>query len=507
MLREGAERMRDAFDKADELKIDPPDLSVLRLNRRPPPQLPLDVFGSRWRRWISCAATAAACPVDYVVSSLLPAASVMIGHARWPEAAPGWREPPHLWCASVGDSGQGKSPGSDFIYRHVLPPMEARMIGDFPDRLQEYQAKKEIADARYEAWKRNLRDAVKGGREPPPPPSDVLDETEPMAPRLMQSDATIEKVAALLASAAPKGLLMTRDELAGFLLGMNTYNDGARAFWIEAYGGRQYRVDRVKHPQPIIVPRLAVAWHGGIQPARLAQVMREADDGLLARFCWFWPDPVRFALATTPPDKDFPVDAFDRLRMLEMAAPTEPGLPTEPVIVPLGDAARRRIEQFARDMQDRQEAAGGLLVSALGKARGLALRLSLVIEFLWWAAEGSAPPPTQISEKAFIAAAALVGDYLMPMAERVYGDAVASALTRNTATLARWIIKTKSVEVYVRHLQRKVRLPGLVEATPIHEACEQLIEAGWLTAPPPGGRDGRSRQAYAVRPQLWDVVP
>jgi hypothetical protein len=32
---------------------------------------------------------------------------------------------------------------------------------------------------------------------------------------------TVEKVATLLAGAAPKGLLIVRDELAGWLLGMN----------------------------------------------------------------------------------------------------------------------------------------------------------------------------------------------------------------------------------------------------------------------------------------------
>lgn len=288
---------------------------------------------------------------------------------------------------------------------------------------------------------------------------------------------------------------------------MDAYNDGARAFWIESYGGRPYRVDRVKHPQPIVIPRLAVAWHGGIQPARLAQVMREADDGLLARFCWFWPDPVPFKLGTTAPNIEFAVEAFDRLRMLEMTAATEAGSPSEPIMVPLSDAARDHLEKFGCEMQERQEAAGGLLNSALGKARGLALRLSLVLEFLWWAAEdGMAPPPMKIGEKAFLAAAALVGQYLMPMAEGVYGDAAATPRTRNTATLARWIVKTRPSEVHVRHLQRAVRLPGLAEAAAIHEACDGLIEAGWLVAPPTQGTPGRPRAAYEVRKELSEAL-
>ena len=80
-----------------------PDMSVLRLRRRPPPALPLDVFGDAWRGWITANAESAACPPDYVVAPLLAAVSALIGNARWAQATPGWAEPPHLWCASVGE--------------------------------------------------------------------------------------------------------------------------------------------------------------------------------------------------------------------------------------------------------------------------------------------------------------------------------------------------------------------------------------------------------------------
>jgi hypothetical protein len=496
----------DTLDAIPGDETETPDLSVLNLHRRRPPRCPLEVFGAAWSQWISNTAAASACAPDYVAAPLLAAASALIGHARWAQATPGWSEPPHLWCVSVGESGQGKSPGADPIYRHVLPPLEEAMARDFPERLQEYHSRREVAKSRREAWQREVRAAHKKGSPPPAPPV-IACGPEPLAPRLMQNDLTIEKVALLLANAAPKGLLMVRDELAGWFLGMNAYNHGARAFWIEAFGGRPYRVDRMKHPHPISVPHLAVAWHGGIQPSRLAQVMREADDGLLARFCWFWPDSVPFKLATALPCTAFAINAFDRLRMLEMRPATEPGFSPTPVHVPLDGKARAHLERFAREMQERQEAAGGLLVSALGKARGLALRLSLVLEFLRWSSEdGISPPPTELSEEAFLAAAKFVREYLIPMAERVYGDAAATPRTRNTATLARWIARTRPPEVHVRHLQRDMRLPGLGEADQIHAACATLVEAGWLVAPAVREGAGRPRAAYPVRRQLWEAL-
>jgi hypothetical protein len=80
-----------------------PDMGVLRLNRREPPALPLDAFGP-WAKWITEAAEAAACPVDFVAAPLLASASALIGNARWARALPGWEEPPisgSVWSATV----------------------------------------------------------------------------------------------------------------------------------------------------------------------------------------------------------------------------------------------------------------------------------------------------------------------------------------------------------------------------------------------------------------------
>jgi hypothetical protein len=63
-----------------------PDMGVLRLRRRPPPALPLEVFGETWKQWLLDAAVAAACPVDYVVAPLLASVSTLIGNARWAQA-------------------------------------------------------------------------------------------------------------------------------------------------------------------------------------------------------------------------------------------------------------------------------------------------------------------------------------------------------------------------------------------------------------------------------------
>ena len=495
----------NVFDKPPAEPWGDPDTSVLRLNRRPAPPLPLAVFGQAWEKWIVSTAEAAACPLDYIAMPLLTSASALIGNARWAQATPGWAEPPHLWICVVGDSGDGKSPGSDCILRDVLPELERRMQGDFPDRLLDWRASVEFAKVAEERWKEEVRTAQKNGNPPPLPPSDAVP-AEPQAPRLRQNDVTVEKVASLLAGAAPKGLLIVRDELAGWLGGMNQYHDAGRAFWIEAFGGRPYRVERQKHPAPIDVPRLVVAAYGGTQPEKLAGLLDEADDGLFSRIGWSWPEPIPFRLGRQAPQANWAIDALDRLRLLDLSAsPTVDDTP-QPIHVLLADATWPVLEEFAQEMQAKQAMTGGLMRSTYGKARGQALRLSLVLEMLWWCANsGISPPPSGISEKAFLAAAFLVGEYFAPMAERVYGDAAATRTERNAATLAKWIVNEKATEVHVRHLQREVRLHGLKTADEIHEAAEALIAADWLRAPAP--RPGkRPRMAYPVNPKIMEAA-
>jgi len=501
-------RVTEPADALAPLPPDPlawlnPDMAVLRLHRRVPPVLPLDAFGP-FGSWIADAASAAAAPPDYVVAALLGATSALIGNARWAQAGPGWSEPPHLWCCAVGDSGSSKSPAGDALLRDVLPEVERRMQGDFPDRLRDHRAVAEAHVARMEAWKSEVKGAVKNGSPPPLPPTEAAP-IEPQAPRLRISDVTIEKVASLLATAAPKGVLIVRDELLGWLLGMNTYNDGGRQFWLEAYGGRFYRVERQKNPEPIDVPRLAVAVYGTTQPAKLASVLRDADDGLLSRLLWFWPNPTQFRLGSATPATAWATGALDRLRLLDLATSPDASTPPRPVMVPLADDALPDLEAFGQDMQERQGMAGGLQRSALGKARGLALRLSLNLELLWWSARpGMEPPPTMISRRAFQAAAMLVEDYFMPMAERVFGDAATRKQDRDAATLARWVVRERAEDVHVRHLQREVRLPGLTDADAIKAAADALVDADWLAAPQVGFGTAR-KVAYRVNPLVLEA--
>jgi hypothetical protein len=106
----------------------------------------------------------------------------------------------------------------------------------------------------------------------------------------------------------------------------------------------------------------------------------------------------------------------------------------------------------------------------------------------------------------FAAAATLVANYFMPMAERVFGDAAATDAERHMATLARWIIKEKVPGLHVRLMQREVRLPGLRTAEQIKKAADGLVEADWLRplAKAAFGQP-RARGVYLINPKLYEA--
>ena len=433
------------------------------------------------------------------MAALLAAASALIGNARHVKVGGQWCEPPVLWCASVGDPSSGKSPGADPVMR-ILAAIEADDAADFPIIRRRWETDREGARARKARWQGEVKEAAKLGNPPPPMPADADDPPEPQRPRVRANDATIEKLAEMLAG-LPKGLLYARDELSGWIACFDRYSGGGdRAFWIEAYGGRASTIDRKKHPDPVHVPHLSVAVFGGIQPDRLADVLRDADDGLVPRFLFAWSDRVPYRRPTRSADHDAGLAALRRLHALALA---DDG---KPLIVPLASDASDVMHEAVADFRGRD--AGGLLAGAIGKAPGHVLRLAWVLECLWWCGGPEAEEPRTVSAAAVKAAAGLVDGYFLPMAERAFGDAAALPVERQAATLARWILRTRPDVVNVRNVRETARLPGLRDANAIHATCAHLVEAGWL-APPArdGSTGGRPREDYPVNPRVWEAAP
>jgi hypothetical protein len=484
----------------------PPVMSILDRSTCQAPELPLAVFGPFWADWIAQAAEGANAPPDYVALPLLALASSLLGNARWVVGWKGWAEPPALWCASVGNPSSGKSSGASPVTRDVLAKVEKHLSKDYPRDVEEWETVASVARAVLKQWEKDAAKAIKNKQPVPPKPLEATIPPKPIRPRARAVDATVEKLATIL-EGLPKGVLYVRDELAGWLMNLSRYSNGTdRPFWLEGYVGGPYQVDRVKNPDPVFIPHLTIPLFGTIQPDRLADALVGADDGLPSRFLWTWPAAHPFDEPAGAGDIDGAVSRLLRLADLLMSKDAEGQ--SLPSYVHLATDARAVLADFGREMQAREGAAHGLMKSALGKARGQALRLALVLEYLWWCG-GDQPggEPPAVSLRAMQAAAGVMDSYFLPMARRVLGDASIPQEERLARTLATWIMETRPETVNVSSIRDGARLPGLRETAPVKAACRFLAEARWLTEAPSTGGPGRPRGDYTVNPELWEAVP
>ena len=451
------------------------DLSVLDGPQIPPPPFPVAVLGDWWGRWCQTAAKGATAPVDYTATGLLAIAGTLIGNARVVAASPDWHEPPIIWAMLLGAPSAGKSPALDPLAR-ILDAFEAESALTFADTSRRHAAEVEAAKVRREAWAVSVKTAAKDGLPPPVLPMDAEEPPAPARPRVRLSDTTLEAAADLSAGNA-KGLLLLRDELAGWWRGFNRYGgDGERQFWLQSYGARSYVVDRKKAAGPVTVERLAVSVLGGVQPDVLAEMLAGEADGFAARFLYAYPEPVRgFSLASAGVDRDGAEAALARLRRLALVAT-------------------------------------GLWGGWLGKQGGHALRLALILEHLWWCVsdDGEGSPRT-VGARAMNAAIGLIEGWAGPMAKRAFGASAASAEEGDTAALARWLRRRGLRAFNARDARRSVDGPGgrLATSAAMTAACRGLEDAALIrrTGGRAGGGSGRNRLDYAVNPALLEAKP
>jgi len=351
------------------------------------------------------------------------------------------------------------------------------------------------------AWKEAVKAAIKEGDTPPDKPKEADAGPPPHVPRLVVNDATIERLGAILAN-QPRGVLQLRDELAGWLQGMQRYSGAGsdRAFWLEAYGGRGFTVERMGR-EPLTVDRLTIGVLGGIQPNRLKSLLfKSDDDGLLARFLPIWPEPAPLKRPSTWADEDLMRRVIEKLLTLNLM--TDEHDQQRPWIVGFTDDARDLMDEFRKSVRQWEDAADGLMLSFVGKLPGLTARLSLVLAFLDWASEG-ADEPHQITVQHFGRAAHLVEVYILPMARRAYADADAPKAERAARRLVS-IIREQGWSRFTSSEVLRLDRAGLGTKAALDPALDMLLDGDVIRAVPvpAGPQGGRPPRLYSVNPAV-----
>ena len=236
---------------------------------------PVDALPEPLRSFVAEASMAIGCDPSYIALPVLSICGAAAGNKVRLEARYGYRVPPVLWTAIIGESGTSKSPA----LRAAMAPLHARQraaMAAYDLEMIDFRVRKHLYDKQLAKWKRDP------GGEPPDEPA------MPRPVRCYVSDTTVEALIPIL-QANPNGTLMSADELATWFGGFDKYSSGKgsdAAQWLSMYDAGAVIVDR-KHgiPPTLSVDSAAVCILGGIQPEvfRRALGAEHRQSGLAAR--------------------------------------------------------------------------------------------------------------------------------------------------------------------------------------------------------------------------------
>jgi hypothetical protein len=443
---------------------------------------------------------------------LLAVLGSAVGTTRRLTLKRGWDAPAMLWTVVVGESGTQKSPALDAVLEH-LHAREAELRREHAAAMDEHEAEAAVYEAAHAAWKRQAASG-KADEEPPAKPA------IPAARRCLVADATVESLAPILAD-NPRGLLLARDELAGWFGGMDRYSGKAGAadepFFLSTYNGSPHTVDRKTGRQSIYVPQAALSITGCIQPGVLRACIgdRQRASGLLARILLAAPPrrPRRWSEAEVSPlVREQLRQVIDRLFELEGDIDELGRL--QPRLVRLSqDAKRLWIEHFESHDHESADLAGDD-AAAWSKLEEQPARLALIFHLVKVAAHdpfSGDPEPIadEVAGETMAAAIRLVA-WFKAETRRVYAmldeSAANESARREDERLAGWI-ERRGGRVATRDLIAGCR--GIDNADDAEAALNRLEAAGvgrWQTTPPTdrGGRPGTvfvlTRQRVSAEP-------
>ena len=460
-------RVESLTEEAEAIQRDRP------VNRMEPFQpFPTDALPEPVRGFVVAGAKAIGCDTSYLALPMLTALGAAIGNTRRIQLKQGWSAPAIIWTAIVGESGTSKSPA----FKLVMQPIKDRQqkaLKAHAEAMKEYETELALYGKAISVWKRD-----KKNDDPPP-----IEPHPPDAERYIVSDVTVEALAPLL-QANPRGVLLARDELAGWIGSFDRYAGGTggadESHWLSMHNGDSIVVDRkTGNPRTIYVPQASVLVTGSIQPKILHRALgsKHRESGLAARLLLTCPPrkTKRWTEADISQDaKDKQVQLFDRLYELQPSLDDE-GEP-RPVVVGLTAAAKNAWKKYFNHHAEQQTELSGELSAAWSKLEEYAARLALVIHYARWAAADPTLENADVVDVASMEAGIVLAQWFKAEVRRVYPLLSESDDEQAQRRLIEWI-ERKGGSVTAREVQqghRQFCTAGHSEA-----ALEGLVKAGY----------------------------
>jgi hypothetical protein len=465
---------------------------------------PVDALPDVLATFVAETADAIGCDPAYVALPLLTVAGAAVGTTRRLELKAGYSVPAILWSAIVGESGTSKSPALRSVLEHVRG-RERRLREEYALDRRDHEAAVEAYEKERSAWR-----ASKAAGDPPERPA------EPVGRRCLVSDVTVEALALKLAD-NPRGLLLARDELAGWLGSLDRYASKSgggsdESFYLSSYNGESHAVDRRTGDRREVYVAQAALWiTGTIQPAILRRALgtERRESGLLARLLLTAP-PARPATwserEVCPLTRQYLHDTLGRLYELEPDVDADGR--EEPRLVRLTPEAKAAYVEWHDQHGEELAELTGDRAAAWSKLRETAARLALVIHAVRVSA---GDVDDEDVDKASMDCALRLAEWHKGETRRVYailGQSDEEAARRQSDDrLAAWIGRHGGT---VRPRDLVSRCRWLRTSDEAEAALRRLVAAGrgrWHDRPA-GERGGRpSRDFVLVEPAVEAAPP
>jgi hypothetical protein len=334
---------------------------------------PVEELPEPLNRFCSEIAASVGCDSSFPALVVLSVCSAAVGTTRQLEVKLGWNVPCVIWTALVGESGTQKSPP----FHLATNPVKVRQNRE----LREFIAANDVYTSEMKFYRKSLsqwqRDPV--GIEPQPP-------AKPRKGRCLVQDTTIEAMAPILKD-NPRGLLLARDELSGWIASFDKYSSKSSASsdvskWLETYGCGSIAVDRKTGDEKcIVVDRAFVSIAGAIQPGILSKVLtaEHKENGLQSRFLMTYPPrrPKKWREEEVSTETQV---AYSKL-VRELFALKHDGADDDPVpaTLRLNTEAKRLFTEYVDRHAEEQNAMSGHMASQWSKLEEIPARLSIIL--------------------------------------------------------------------------------------------------------------------------------
>lgn len=397
----------------------------------------------------------------FVALPMLAVLAGSIGQSRRVFIKRNWTEPAILWTATVADVSTGKTPG----WQAATEPAQRieRSLNEHR-KLLDQQFQQELAE--YLAGN-------KEGNKPTKPTYNT---------QLTIDDCTMETLAELHQN-NPHGMLLSVDELAGWLRSFDQYRSGKGRDvqnWLSIHNGKSMQINRKTDGYRMYLASSAVSVCGTIQPAVAAATLfseQFVENGFAARVLSAMPPAriVRWSEREVPPQVD--EDMYRLVERLYQLAGEQYQLDMfRSIVLPFSDQAKEKFITYLNDTADYAEPLEPALRASWLKLRPAAARFALVfsvIKQLQLHPGGNAIQP--VDEQCIVAGIDLAWWFGREL-ERNYKNGTQSSRSDTLESHLAWIRSNYPSGVDARQLQQGRR--SIQSADQARKVLQRLLDAG-----------------------------